>query len=91
MHEMQPIVTDLCIVCLSVWMSDCSSVCLSHGRSTRFHCVGGHSMWPLPNHFGLLLLLCFLVFRIAYCTAGPTRSELVTSAIASLIDRLINV
>jgi len=45
MHEMQTMVTD---VCLSVCMSVCPSVSLAVTR--------GHSVQPLPNDFGLLLL-----------------------------------
>jgi len=57
MHEMQTIVTNVCGVCPSVT------------RATQQHvqCVHGHSMQPLPNHFGLLI-----VFQILLCQIGAT-------------------
>jgi len=53
MHEMQYIVTDVRGVCQSVTAS--LSVSLSRGLAGwRVQCVRGHSVQPLPNHFGLL-------------------------------------
>jgi len=46
MHAMQTVVTDVCGVCHSVM------------RALNLATLrGGHSVQPLPNHFGLLLLL----------------------------------
>jgi len=50
MHELQTVVTDVCCVCLSVGLSVSVSTCQSVSH-------GGHSVQPLPNHFGLLLWL----------------------------------
>jgi len=52
MHDMQTIVTDLRGVCRSV--SPSLYVCLSRGLALQ---CWGHSVQPLPNHFGLLLSL----------------------------------
>jgi len=53
MHEMQTVFTDDRGVCLSV--------CLLRGSARRHvQCIRGHSMQPLPNHFGLLLIWCRL-------------------------------
>jgi len=54
MHEMQTIVTTVCVVCLS------------RGGSSLRHCMQcaaawGHSVQPLPNNFGCLFILQFLL------------------------------
>jgi len=46
MHEMQTILIPMCAV----------SVSLSVTRLKSASLCGGHSVQPLPNHFGLLLL-----------------------------------
>jgi len=63
MHEMQPIVSDVRGVCRSVHQSVCLSVRLSQVHQMTPHSeadlrlgftVRGHSVQPVPNHFGLL-------------------------------------
>jgi len=53
MHEMQTIVTDECGVC--------PSVC--HVAQLVFT-VRGHSVQPLPNHFGLVM--CFSLLFVFF-------------------------
>jgi len=53
----------------SVCQSVCLSVCLSRGSTLLY--VWGHSVQPLPNHFGLLLrFVCACVSSIGLCRCG---------------------
>jgi len=54
MHKMQTIVTDDFSVCQSVSPSVSLPVC--HAAQQLASLCGGHSVQPVPNHFGLLLI-----------------------------------
>jgi len=68
MHEMQTIVTDVSGVCPSVSMSRMHRMTL-HGEADLRLCftVQGHSVQPLPNHFGLLFLYNPFVHLFYHC------------------------
>jgi len=61
MHEMQTIVTDVRGVCLLV----CPSISLSRGST-----VCGAFVQPLPNYFGLALVMLCITYTMLF---RPTR------------------
>jgi len=80
MHEMQTIVIDVCCVSLSV--------CPSRGSVNSASLCGGHTVQPLPNYFGLLLVIviCFFlsfVSKIIGCVDWDVKYSLLVMQCAS--------
>jgi len=85
MHEMQTIITDV--------RSVCQSVC--HAAQLGFT-VWGHSVQPLPNHFGLLFYLTLnlepgIAFERVFSFARVIGVVLCASNLNFVVDFAFNV